>query len=396
MRQPDRSINGGVKVMTCQERLSASQVAAGLVVMRMRAIVVLFYLGPSLLAAPPEPAPTRPQRQLSTPGGVAASAEGAVRFLDQLRPTAETKKTVAELIEALGNESFVTRTRATRKLAGIGLVARDQLVSASEHSDLEVVLLTRQLLNGIEQTKQSGTHNALLSTALEILGREPHRDTAKTILQTIPLLESEHHFDQARVALWFATTRADQDRIRQALGQQDDGIRAAAIPALEVAIGAKAVMELRPYLSDRSDLIRLAAARALIDHLPLECLPVLVDLLDADRVAIRLRAAWLLSQVYDAPTDESKRKRLTDQVKLWKQHVADADRTVGKVPLGKKRLQLKEYPAIFREDFTRSTVYLIDRYGELRYEKTVAGAALRYAMECSGSTAIMTKVINDC
>ena len=364
--------------------------------MGMRAIVVLFCLASSLLAAPPESAPTRPQRQLSTPGGVAASAEGAVRFLDQLRPTAETKKTVAELIKALGNESFVTRSRATRKLASIGLVARSQLVSASEHSDLEVVLLTRQLLNLIEQTKDSGAHDALLSTALEILGRQPHRDTAKTILQTIPLLESEHHFDQACIALWFATTREDQDRIREALRQQDEAIRAAAIPALELAIGAKAVTELRPYLSDPSDLIRLAAARALIDHLPLECLPVLVDLLDADHVAIRLRAAWLLSQVYDATTDENKRNRLTAQAKLWKQHVADPDRRIGKIPLGPKRLQLKEYPAIFREDFTHRIAYLKDRYGELRYETNVAVLALRQVVECSGYTAITMKVINDC
>jgi HEAT repeat protein len=63
------------------------------------------------------------------------------------------EKQIAELIEKLGDESYDVREDAQKSLEKIGEPARDALVKAKRHTDLEVRNRARKTLAAIKRTE---------------------------------------------------------------------------------------------------------------------------------------------------------------------------------------------------------------------------------------------------
>lgn len=314
------------------------------------------------------------ERELLADAGFKPTAEGSILFLDRLRSNDLTRQKVAQLISRLGHSSFFTRQRATRSLESLGLHAESQLLRASKSDDLEIAFQTQRLLKTIRSGRDPELHDARIVAALGILSRQRHRDTVTTIVDTIPVLSNTKQLKQASLAVWFAARSSDLEKIRAALGSEYPAVRVAAIPALELIAGERSVKEIEPLLSDRSDAIRLAAARALLDRMPGRCMSVLIDLLDADDRMVKLQAAWLISRAFGEPEGEIPELHFKEQTDIWRQRVLTLDVSVLNFPMGARRLELKEYGIVFREDFRHAIANIQKLYGQLRYESTVPGA----------------------
>ncbi|MDG2223683.1 MAG: hypothetical protein P8L85_20045 [Rubripirellula sp.] len=307
--------------------------------------------------------------------GVSPDQQGAIDYLNRLRPTDESKRSIAHLIVKLGHSDFVTREKARKSLHDFGIQAEVQLRVALDSRDLEVAMQANNLLQTLTELQDSGLHDARLSAALRFLLRERHPDSVRTLLKIIPLLQRQNQMDQACAALWFAVESHDADRIAQCLFHEHQFVRMAAIPALEIVHGDPAVVKIRPFLSDPSESIRLAAVRALIDREPRLCAAKLVELLGSDDTRTKLRAAWLLSQLFDPQTDEKTDLQFEERAKIWKSRVATLETSQWQLPLRGKRLQLHEFRGIYREEFKQSVAKIIGRYGQLQYETSVANAS---------------------
>ena len=314
------------------------------------------------------------QRQLLEEVGVAGTAEGAIRFLRDLRPGDDIEAQVAQWVKQLGHQSFFVRNKASRSLLQLGRHCEPQLVRAANGFDVEVRFQARRLLQSIREGIDQGRIDARIGAALGILSREKHPDSATTIVDTIPVLETRHHLNRASEALWFAVTRKDMHLIRAAMRDPNVALRIAAIPAFELIADEESIKEIDPFLADEASGIRLAAARALIDRDPDRCLAVLKELLDAEDRVVKLQAAWLISRVLGESELENRDVHFKHQVEKWKEQLGDFDLADLSLPLQDRRLMIKEYQSTFREEFTRDQVSIGKRYHELTYETTVAGA----------------------
>ena len=160
---------------------------------------------------------------------------------------------------------------------------RPRLREAAKSNDAEVVFRARRLLAECRQ----GRAEELLSAALEWLRQSPTPQATALLLDLLPVLPDAFQ-SATREALWVCAGPGDVPRLRQAIGDARPAVRDAAIVALERAAGAAAVRDLEPLLRDKSEAIRLAAARALLDRLPRPSIAALLGLLDArSRISAR-------------------------------------------------------------------------------------------------------------
>jgi hypothetical protein len=100
-------------------------------------------------------------------------------------------------------------------------------------------------------------------------------------------------------------------------------VRAATIQALGRALGKDVAEHARPLFRDTDETVRLAAIRALAAHEPRECLGTLVELLDADSLAVRSHSDAILRAItgqffsfaaYDPP---EQRKEASGRWREW-------------------------------------------------------------------------------
>lgn len=313
-------------------------------------------------------------RNLLKKAGVSPDQQGAIDYLNRLHPSDDAKISIAQLIGKLGHPDYTTRQKARTSLREFSTQAEIQLLAALNSRDLEIAMQAKHLLKMINEMRDAGSHDAMISASLRLLTRKRHPKSVQTILQTIPLLQRQNQLDEACTALWFSVESDSVDRINQCLTHEHPAVRIAAIPALELLDGDTAVVRIRPFLSDPSEPIRLAAVRALIDHTPQLCAAELIELLDAKDTRTKLRAAWLLAQLFDPQTDEKTNFQFAEQAKRWRSHIATMPPSQWQLPLRGKRLFLKEYKGFFKEDFKQSIASIARQYGQLRYETTVANA----------------------
>ena len=220
--------------------------------------------------------------ELLSQHGIQPTAEGALAYLQRLKPDERVQARVAELIEQLGSETYLLREQATRELTVLGEAAESQLQKAAKSNDLEQAIRARRLLSLVQSHRNSNLRDSLLTAALQVLKRQKSARTPTVLLDIFPLLESRYLHDAASEALWANVQADDENQIRAVLKRPHLATRLAAIVALELAIGEKSVDDLQGLLDDENDSIRLAASRALMNQLPRECLQSLTGLLASE------------------------------------------------------------------------------------------------------------------
>lgn len=295
---------------------------------------------------------------------------GVLDLLRQWQPSTERRAQIARLIGQLGSDSYPIREAASRRLATLGVAAEAALREATQSDDLEVVFRAHRLLADCQQ----GQAEDLLMAALQWLRQSPSEQATPLLLDLLPVVP-DAFYHAACEALWACVGPGDAKRLRQAIADKRAAVRAAAIPALELAAGAATVNELEHFLRDKEESTRLAAVRALLDRLPQPSIAVLLELLNARDANIRDQAAWLLQQVSGIPPAEAQSADFAAVVQRWN---AWAGTTAAQhpQPLGLRRLQAIRYGTILLERFSDEVAEIGRTYHQLQYETNVGGKAV--------------------
>ncbi len=306
--------------------------------------------------------------------GVPAIAAGAIELVSRYKAPDTEPETVSNLISQLGSDHFHTRQQAKLLLLSLGDAAKQKLLESALSSDLEIILQSELILSAIKSRTNLEVREKHLVAAFQALTALHHKDAVKTILGIFPELHSKTLRKHASLALWFAVSTADEERIRNALKASDNSTRIAAIPALEIVTGEASLPALRPLLKSPLPAVRLSAARALFDHLPQECMQVLLELLDVAERSTKLQAAWLIAKAFREETVSQSKFSFNEQADRWKKRFARERDSEITYLLGKERHALDEYLAGFQENFDIAAKSITSNYGQMKYVTTVDGA----------------------
>ncbi|MEQ8785452.1 MAG: hypothetical protein RIC55_04105 [Pirellulaceae bacterium] len=309
--------------------------------------------------------------QLLRRNGVAADTESILGFLRRQQPSAAQQREIDALIKQLSSAKFAEREAATRKLAQLGPAARAGLVEMAQSKDLEAAFRSKRILQQLESDQHA--RDAMMLAALQILKQREQSESAPVLLRTLPLLEDVHMRGLASEAIWACTEATHAALLREGLADEDQQVQAAALVALELALGDEAVATIAPYLKDDSAVLRLAAARALADLRPRECIAALVELTAVQRDGIDWQADALLQMLSGKRMVVSSEATLAEAWRAWSQR--EAPTAALRIPLGRRRLDLTAGRHAHHETFSRPAKSLAKGYGDFQYEADNGGPA---------------------
>ena len=271
--------------------------------------MVAFLVAVLAVSAAPADAPSADQEFLES-HNVHADAGG---LLGYLRSFDDRRKEAVGLIPKLGSDDFDEREEATKRLKAIGLAALPELAKAAEDPDPEIRRRGEVVLASLDSEARP-----VLLAVLRVVRRQRTPGAAPALLKLLPRLPDEYLQSEVRDAAAASANPDDAKELRAALADGPAEVRAAALLALEKAVGDAAVEEARKRLDDPEEEVRLAALRALTPHAPRDCLDGYVALLESKNPHIRGRSTWILV-------------RLTGQrletVAEWKAWVRDNGKT---------------------------------------------------------------------
>ena len=224
--------------------------------------------------------------------GIDPTADGIAKYLEDLHPSEETRGRLETLIAELGNDDFYRREAAMKELLRLPASSPELFQKAIEAGDPEIRWRAREVLKqGNNRTDQ------MLYAAFQFIRHENLSELVPLIVKAIPYC-SETYIREEAVRTLKAIARSDDAWLLQAaLKKNDRETRQVALVTLEHLIGAGADPDLLPFLKAKDETIRLTAARALANHGHRDALPVLVDLLGAEDLQVRAKAASTLRLV---------------------------------------------------------------------------------------------------
>eukprot|EP00913_Durusdinium_trenchii_P005655 g5273.t1 len=306
--------------------------------------------------------------------GIATTTDGILEFLRRLQASSsQQKRELNKLIGQLSSARFAERTEATRKLLALGRVARARLMKAARSKDKEVAYRSGMILKRLDAGDQGALQRSLILAAFRILKVRKQGKAVPVLLRCIPGLEEAWLADAAFEAVWASTNTNHAALLQKALSHENQNLKAVAIVGVELALGEKAVTTVSPYLQSKSSLLRLAAARSLIDRKPRPAIAALVGLVGDANNDIAWQADALLQ------TLTGKQMQLTNDVTIakawhtWSRKIPATAKL--NWPLGRRRLDLSTGRYSIQEDFARQASTLAKGYGLFRYSADNAGKA---------------------
>ena len=304
---------------------------------------------------------------------IATATPEVIGYLQLLLPSPQQQIEIAALIEQLSHPGFARRQTAFKSLARYGEATRELLTGAAKSADPEVRGRSRTLLQLLNSEEQKRLRQSLTRAALRVLKSRRDAQSLPVILATLETLTEAPARDSAAEALWASADPSHLETLTAALDHKNLHLRAAAVVALEVAGGPETAPRIAALLKSRDALIRLAAARALIDREPRRAVEALVALAAEDDQALAWQADALL------------------QLKTGHRVELDADQTLGAAwkkwsakelstakldhRLGAQRLDLSAGRNTLEEDFGRDAASVAQGYGRFLYNADNGGPA---------------------
>lgn len=313
------------------------------------------------------------QLRLLNSHDIASDTGSILDFLRRQQPSAKVGREVDELIRQLSSTKFSDRESATRKLADYGFAAKARLVEAAKSKDFETAWRSAKILKQLESDRSRWLHDSLVLAALQVLKCRKDAETVPVLLRTLPVLDDPQMQELASEGVWGSTDSTHAQLLRKTLADENPTVKAAVIVALEIALGEKAVAILSPYLRSGSTVLRLAAARALLDHRPQESINTLIELVADEHESVAWQADALLQLASGQRMELSGNLTLPEAWHAW----SVRERTGAKLhlPLGRKRLDLTAGRNSLHENFTRQAKSLAKGYGSFLYEADNTGTA---------------------
>ena len=300
---------------------------------------------------------------------VKPDAVSVLKFVNSFRADSTTQQRIATLIKQLGHDDFEVRENASRQLMHLSVAAESQLrIASAKHHDLEVAYRARQVLERLEIWKNSDEQNTALLAALVLLKQLKPADATEPVLDLIRYLNDAYVRNSAYEVVWATVDKSDAALFRRHSQLGPPTIQAAAIVGLELAIGGAAVVEVEPFLSHEDSRLRVAAARALINHHPKPAIDTLVRLLTDRDSDVRIQAMTLYLHATGQQLDDDAFPKLA----LWRQDwMRRRDTFPLQVPLGDERLDATPNRTMFFETFDNEVSGIDDRYGAFQFENTL-------------------------
>ena len=312
--------------------------------------------------------------------GVLAETGGLVGYLERLQPNERLQGEIEKLVEELASEDFNVREAAFKELPTFGEAARGKLTEALKSKDPEVSWRAGKVLKALDSNDQTQTRQALTQAALTVLKARGEAEAAPAILATIAVLTDESTRDTAYEALWASVDASHVALLTKSLQAKSLHERAAAAVALEVAAAdarpeaaTRALAAIRALLRDESPVIRLAAARALIDRDAKAAVAVLVDLANEEVQDVLWQADALLHLKTGQRVEPAEKQTLGEAWRQWgDEQLAKAELNAA---LGKQRLELSAGRNVVEESFAVDQASLAKGYGRFQFEADNNGTA---------------------
>ena len=260
-----------------------------------------------------------------------------------------------------------------KMLSSCGEAARDLLTQAMKSNDLDVRSRAGRILRVLDSGEQLQLRQSLTLAALQVLRSRRDPKATPVILSTLELLGEPYARDMAAEALWASAAAAHIDLLTVALDHEDIRVRSAVIVALEVAGGKNSTERIAPLLESKEAMIRLAAARALVDREPQRSVEALVAIAGEDAQDLAWQADALLQMKTGHRVSPGEMQTLGDAWKEWSLKEFAGARLDAQV--GAKRLDLSAGRNTLDEAFARDQKSLAEGYGRFLYEATNRGPA---------------------
>ncbi|MCA9068646.1 MAG: HEAT repeat domain-containing protein [Planctomycetaceae bacterium] len=218
------------------------------------------------------------------------TAKGVEAYLRSMVFDAEMRESAKGLINKLGSPNYRERKTAMAALAKLPVMPHRQLEEATNSPNAEVRVRARRLLTTTHRKFQVPK----LVATLSFIEQRDVQGLTELIFQVLPEWQDPNLMNHAERALRTTVESDDADFLRRQITTQPSPFRELALVALGSALGREAIPELLPALQHNDPPMRLAAADAMADLGDRRSLPVLVELLDSEDVAVREKSAMVL------------------------------------------------------------------------------------------------------
>jgi HEAT repeat protein len=227
-----------------------------------------------------------PEQALLDASGLRADAPAVGAYLRSLQLTAEERAAAQEALRRLSSPDPAERHDALLRLGALRAPPLAALEEAMESPEPDV----RRAAQRLREEQLGRVRGDVLRAVLRTVGDERLPGLAAEVLGVAPLAEALGIGRELAGALRGTVRAPDGPLLRDVAARGDPPARAAAVRALGATPGAGAD-DATPFLGDRDDKIRLAAALALADRGDRRCLDPLLTLLAAPQPVVRRAAA---------------------------------------------------------------------------------------------------------
>jgi|GEM_PF-1835250 len=312
--------------------------------------------------------------------GVDTQTAGLIAYLNLLQPDEKRQADIVTLITELGSAKWHERETASGRLVLIGEPAKAKLTEALTSQDPEVRWRAKRILESPDFSSESHARRALTRAVLKVLKSRGDGQAVPVLLASIEVLSDEIASGGAYEALWASVDTSHVDLLKRAIAQGSTTQRAAAVVALEISAAATgpeaieaAIGTIRPLLTDIEPVVRLAAARALLDRDPQAAVHSLVQLTSEDGLDI----VWQADALLRLKTGEQIKPGATKTLGgAWKQWVnAQKPRLTLTRKVGEQRLDLTAGRTWLEETFMNDQALVAKGYGRFQYESDNQGQA---------------------
>jgi HEAT repeat protein len=291
---------------------------------RLSLVLVLFGTLPARAADNPYIALLKANKIRPERGSIA-------EYLARAVPDEKAPQLVRSLVRALKEGDPGARETAVRQLSRMPLQSNLAVKEASLREDPETRRLCRRILEAHERSRAEETLNAVMHT----IRAQGIKGLVRPVIGALRMDADAYLLRTMRDALSATATPVDIALLTEALADDAAEVRRGAAAALDRVVGAESVPAIRPLLEDPDARVRLWAAELVLARGERAALPVLAQLLGAERPTVRHRAAAILRAVtgrtfgfvsYAAPGERA------PAAARWRAHIGTGEKVELRLP----------------------------------------------------------------
>ena len=306
--------------------------------------------------------------------GIATDTASLISFLKLQVGDIDLEAKIAALIADLGSDRFAARQEAWAEILLIGSLAKKQLTAAAKSSDAEVAYRATQALGQIDSAAAADRRTATMRACLFFLKKQRAHQAVPMLFRIVDWLGPGYLQDTAIETIWACAAASQVMELENQLKRDKPILVATAIVAMSQAVTDETELaeRLKPFLKHEQESVRLAACRALIDVLPSDVVPLLVQLTGSATIDTAAQADALLTLLTGVQQEFSAEQSMKEAWQQWqKEHSVKSSFT----KLADNRLDLNLGRRFLEENFSTDLADATAGYGKFKYLETGRASA---------------------